>query len=117
LTIQALLAARLEILDHAERRLLECAAIEGEVFHRAGLDALLGSEHAAAVPRHIDELVRKEFIRAVANEDEAGAFRFSHLLLRDAAYEATPIAVRAQLHERRGQWLAEHAEDHTGREE
>ena len=36
-TLRALLAARLDQLDPAERRVLECAAVEGEVFHRGGI--------------------------------------------------------------------------------
>ena len=46
-------------------------------------------------------LVRKELIRPdsaqFAGED---AFRFRHLLIRDAAYDALPKATRAELHER-----------------
>jgi class 3 adenylate cyclase len=117
LTIQALLAARLEHLEQGERQLLECAAIEGEVFHRASLEALLPAQDAAALPTHVQELVRKEFIRPAVVGKDGSEFRFSHLLLRDAAYEATPIAARAEMHQRRGTWMAEHAEDHTGREE
>ena len=37
------------------------------------------------------------------------AFRFRHLLIRDAAYEALPKAIRAQLHERFAAWLEERA--------
>ena len=36
--------------------------------------------------------------------DEA-AFRFRHLLVRDAAYNATTKRIRAQLHERFADWL------------
>ena len=36
------------------------------------------------------------------------AFRFRHLLIRDAAYEALPKATRADLHERFAGWLDEH---------
>ena len=55
-------------------------------------------------------LVRKELIRPdrpeLAGED---AFRFRHLLIRDAAYDALPKATRADLHERFAAWLEEHA--------
>ena len=51
-------------------------------------------------------LVRKELIRpertTLPGED---AFRFRHLLMRDAAYEAIPKAQRAELHERFADWL------------
>ncbi len=39
-TLQALLAARLDQLDPAERGVLECGAVEGEVFHRGAVQAL-----------------------------------------------------------------------------
>ena len=32
-------------------------------------------------------------------------YRFRHLLIRDAAYEALPKATRAELHERFAAWL------------
>ena len=35
-------------------------------------------------------------------------FRFRHLLIRDAAYEALPKATRAGLHERFAAWLEQH---------
>jgi len=58
------------------------------------------------VTPHLAALVRKELIRPdkpqLAGED---GFRFRHLLLRDAAYEALPKAVRADLHERYATWL------------
>ena len=41
----------------------------------------------------------------LAGED---GFRFRHLLIRDAAYEALPKAARAELHERFALWLEEH---------
>ena len=57
-------------------------------------------------------LVRKELIRPdrsqLAGED---GFRFRHLLIRDAAYDALPKATRAELHERFAAWLEEHGAD------
>jgi tetratricopeptide (TPR) repeat protein len=55
-------------------------------------------------------LVRKELVRpsrALLPGDDA--FRFRHLLIRDAAYDALPKAERAALHERFANWLEEHA--------
>jgi predicted ATPase len=39
-TIRALLAARLDQLDPAERAVLERGSVEGEVFHRGAVEAL-----------------------------------------------------------------------------
>ena len=51
-TLQALLAARLDQLDDAERAVLECGAVEGEVFHRGAVQALSPGERGGdAAPR------------------------------------------------------------------
>jgi class 3 adenylate cyclase/tetratricopeptide (TPR) repeat protein len=106
-TLQALIAARLDQLEAAERSVLERGAIEGEIFHRGAVQALAPGE-AQVTPR-LAALVRKQLIRPdrpqIAGED---GFRFRHLLVRDAAYEALPKAVRAELHERFAHWLEQH---------
>ena len=103
-SLQALLAARLDQLEADERRVLERAAVEGEVFHRGAVQAL-APEETQVTPR-LAALVRKQLIRPdrplLAEED---GFRFRHLLIRDAAYEAVPKATRAELHERFAAWL------------
>ena len=57
-------------------------------------------------------LVRKELIRPdrpqLPGDD---GFRFRHLLIRDAAYDALPKATRAELHERFADWLEQHGAD------
>jgi class 3 adenylate cyclase/tetratricopeptide (TPR) repeat protein len=106
-TLQALLAARLDQLESAERIVLESAAVEGEVFHRGAVQALAPDE-PAVTPR-LAALVRKELITPdkaqIPGED---GFRFRHLLVRDAAYEALPKRARAQLHGQFARWLEEH---------
>ena len=53
-------------------------------------------------------LVRKQLIRPerpeLAGED---AFRFRHLLIRDAAYDSLPKAARADLHLRFADWMGQ----------
>jgi class 3 adenylate cyclase/tetratricopeptide (TPR) repeat protein len=105
-TIQALLAARLDQLDPSERGVLEVGSVEGRVFHRGAVQALAPKEDAN--PR-LAALVRKELVRPdkpqIPGDD---AFRFRHLLIRDAAYDALPKAMRAELHEQFAGWLEEH---------
>ena len=56
--------------------------------------------------------MRKELLRPDRSEFSAGdAFRFRHVLIRDAAYEALPKAERAALHERFADWLEAAAGD------
>jgi predicted ATPase/class 3 adenylate cyclase/DNA-binding winged helix-turn-helix (wHTH) protein len=104
-TIHALLAARIEALPDDERALLAHASVEGTVFHRGALDALaLGS--LGAVDRGVTALVRRDLIlpdRSSFVEDDA--FRFRHMLIRDAAYRSLPKETRAELHQRFAGWL------------
>jgi class 3 adenylate cyclase/tetratricopeptide (TPR) repeat protein len=106
-TLQALLGARLDQLEAGERSVLERGAVEGEVFHRGAVQAL-APEEPQVTPR-LAALVRKQLIRPdrpqLPGED---GFRFRHLLIRDAAYDALPKARRAELHERFAGWLGEH---------
>jgi tetratricopeptide (TPR) repeat protein len=105
-TIDALLAERLERLAGEEREILECAAVEGEVFHRRAVESLIDERSAGTVESALASLVRKELIRPhTATPGAEGAFRFRHLLLRDAAYDALPEATRARLHERFARWF------------
>jgi class 3 adenylate cyclase len=102
-TIQALLAARIDRLDPEERPVLERAAVEGKVFHRDALAALAPENNLEAALR---SLVRKELIRPDRSSHPGEeAYRFRHILLRDAAYDSMPKETRAELHERFAAWL------------
>jgi tetratricopeptide (TPR) repeat protein len=106
-TIHALLQARLDRLGAEERLVIERGAVEGQVFHRGAVAELAPSLVSPALESHLQTLVRKELIRpdrtAFVGDD---AFRFRHLLIRDAAYESLPKATRAELHERFAEWLS-----------
>ena len=105
-TIQALLSARLDRLAPEERAVAERASVAGRVFDQPSVLALSPADSRAAVPRSLVGLVRKELIRpdrsALAQGD---AFRFRHMLIRDAAYERLPKSERAELHELFAGWL------------
>ena len=109
-TIQALLAARLDQLDPSERGVLERGAVEGKIFHRGGVEALAPDE--PDVPTKLMALVRKELVRPDRTQLPGDdAFRFRHLLIRDAAYDSLPKSARAELHERFAVWLESHGGD------
>ena len=111
-TIQLLLAARLDRLDAEERSVIERGSIEGKVFHAGAVTTLSSEAQRPAVRPRLLALARKELIRPdradFAGED---AFRFRHLLIRDAAYQAMPKEQRADLHERFAGWLERTAGD------
>jgi len=105
-TIEALLAARLDQLRTEERIVLECGSVEGQSFHCGTVQVLAPQERD--VPGQLAALVRQDLLhpdRAVLPGEEA--FRFRHLLIRDAAYETLSKADRAGLHERFARWLEE----------
>jgi class 3 adenylate cyclase/tetratricopeptide (TPR) repeat protein len=98
--ISALLSSRLDRLSSDERSVLEAASIAGEVFERSTVHALLPDAAGSEIDAHLASLLRKDLIRPTAS-DVGGeeAFRFRHILLRDAAYDAVPKGDRAELHE------------------
>jgi class 3 adenylate cyclase len=109
-SLRALLAARLDQLDPAERRVLERGAVEGEVFHRGAVQALT-PEEVQITPR-LAALTRKQLIRPDRSQLPGDdAFRFRHLLLRDAAYDALSKTLRADLHDRFAAWLEDRGRD------
>jgi class 3 adenylate cyclase/tetratricopeptide (TPR) repeat protein len=109
-TIQTLLAARLDGLADAERTVIERAAVVGTRFWLTAIVDLLPAELHEAVPNVLQLLMRKELIRPdpieIAGEQ---AYRFRHILIRDAAYDAIAKAVRADLHERFATFIEETA--------
>jgi class 3 adenylate cyclase/tetratricopeptide (TPR) repeat protein len=111
-TIAALLAARIDQLSADERSVLERAAIGGTHFFAGAVRALSPSHDGVGVDASLTGLLRKDLIRpdrsSLPGED---AYRFRHMLIRDATYEATPKQLRADLHERFASWLRTVAAD------
>ena len=105
-SIQSLLAARIELLPEEERAILQKASVVGRVFWWGAVADLSTPSGRTGVGSHLQALVRKGMIRpdesAVAGQD---AFRFHHILIRDAAYQSLPSATRADLHERFAAWM------------
>jgi class 3 adenylate cyclase/tetratricopeptide (TPR) repeat protein len=105
-TLQALLAARIDRLAEEERAVVECGSVEGRLFHRGAVAELIAETERGRVGGHLLTLVRKELIRpdrATMPGDDG--YRFAHILVRDAAYEAIPKRQRAALHEQYAEWL------------
>ena len=105
-TIGALLGARLDQLSTEERGVLRPASVIGQVFYRGAVDALAGVASRQELETGFSGLAGKDLIRVdsdgLADEE---AYRFRHILIRDAAYEAVPKAQRAALHEGFADWL------------
>jgi len=105
-TIEAVLAARIDRLEQHEREVLRHASAEGRRFHARAVAELLPAEERVRMDRSLLGLVEKRLIQRtrteLAGED---AFRFTHALIRDAAYAGLPKRLRGEHHERLADWL------------
>jgi class 3 adenylate cyclase/tetratricopeptide (TPR) repeat protein len=103
-SIDALLAARLDLLEREEQAAIERAAVVGQEFSGGAVRSLSADD--AQVGSALLGLVRRQLIQpheaALPEED---GFHFAHLLVRDAAYRRIPKELRAELHERFGDWI------------
>jgi class 3 adenylate cyclase len=93
-TIQGILAARLDALPHDERSLLLEAAVAGKVFWRG---ALTDNERLSGLLGALEgrDLIRRETVSAIEGEQQ---FTFTHVLIRDVAYDLLPRARRRERH-------------------
>ncbi len=109
-SIHALLAARLDRLEPDELSVVQRGAVEGRLFHRGAVEALLPRGDGVRVGATLLSLARKELVRPDRSLYEGDdAFRFSHVLIRDVAYSSLPKESRADLHLRLADWLEERA--------
>ena len=104
-TIHALLAARLDRLAEPDRAVVELAAVQGKVFYEDGIAELSSDGLRPTVQSALASLVQKELIRPERATFGGNTFRFRHILIRDAAYEAIPKRARAEMHAHYGRWL------------
>jgi class 3 adenylate cyclase len=111
-SISALVAARLDHLELPERDLIGRASVVGKTFQRSAVAELSPPDRRDDLGSRLMTLVRKELVRpdrsATTGDD---AFRFRHLLVRDAAYASLTKEQRADLHARFADWLERTAAD------
>jgi class 3 adenylate cyclase/tetratricopeptide (TPR) repeat protein len=111
-TIQALLSARLDRLSPIDRVVAERAAVIGLVFFRGAVEDLSPDE----VRRHTGEALQNLTNRELVTPHEStfagqAAYRFMHVLIREAAYHGLLKRTRAELHVRFVDWLERVASD------
>jgi class 3 adenylate cyclase len=114
--VQGIIAARLDGLPAAEKRVLQDAAVLRKVFWSGGVASLAGLD-ADSLDDSLHALVRKGFIRperrsAVAGESE---FVFRHVLVREVGYGQIPRSARAAKHAAAAEWVESlgRADDHA----
>jgi class 3 adenylate cyclase/tetratricopeptide (TPR) repeat protein len=114
-TIAALLSARLDALSGPERAVIEPASVIGVQFPGAAVHHLVPDLVRPGVASHLDALRSKQFIQPTTQAGEDDAYRFHHVLVRDAAYHSLLKRARATLHEEFVAW-ADRVNAERGRE-
>ena len=99
-TVQGVIAARLDLLDPDDKRLLQRAAVVGRSFTLEQLEPLLNGGGRGPTGR-LRNLVDRDLI----HHRGGGRHSFKHALIRDVAYESIPRVERARLHLRLAEQL------------
>jgi class 3 adenylate cyclase len=112
-TVQAVLAARIDLLPAAEKAALQAAAVIGRVFWTGPVYELVGGAP------DFDLLAERDFVRRRAGSSLTGEreYAIKHALTREVAYASLPKARRAQLHAAFARWLersGEGSDEHAG---
>jgi adenylate cyclase len=102
-TLHGLLLSRVDRLPGDARRLLQEAAVLGNVFEEALLHAM-ATDPASAGPA-LDWLVAADMIQELGPGRAGRRYRFAHALVHDVVYENLLLSRRSELHERAGQAL------------
>ncbi len=98
-TLHALIAARLDALDPADRALVQDAAILGQSFTADALAEVVGSTAAELEPR-LAQLVRGDLIHVEIDprSPERGQYAFVQALIREVAYSTLSLRDRRARH-------------------
>ena len=98
-SLQALIAARLDALDPADRSLMSDAAVLGQSFTPAGLAAVAGIDQTLLEPR-LRLLARRELLSYDADprSPERGQYAFVQALIREVAYNTLAKRDRRSRH-------------------
>ena len=107
-TVQAVIAARVDLLEPDEKRALQAASVIGRIFWAGPVYELV----AGAEP-DLRVLEERDFIRRRPGSSIAGdrEYVIKHALTREVAYASLPKASRAQLHAAFAEWLARTGEE------
>lgn len=107
-SLEAVITSRIDRLSPAEQFVLKTASVLGRTFTVEAIDALRGGDETSALEPVMDLLRRVGVLR---ESREQGAWEFSHITMRDVAYDLLPFAQRKRLHARAAEWIERvHAE-------
>lgn len=101
-TVQAVLAARIDLLGEAEKAALQAASVIGRVFWTGPVYELTGSGSPNLALLEERDFVRRRTSSAIPGERE---YVIKHALTREVAYASLTKARRAQLHAAFAGWI------------
>jgi hypothetical protein len=101
-SVQALLAARIDLLGPNEKAGLQAASVIGRIFWRGPVRELLDGIDPDCAMLEDRDFVRRRSGSTLVGEEE---YAFKHQLTREVAYASLPKARRAHLHARFADWL------------
>jgi class 3 adenylate cyclase len=99
-TVQAAIAARIDLLPPEDKRALQLAAVLGHTFDQGPLEDLLGED-----PSDLLWSLRRRALVEERTTSDAGSYAFRHQLIKDVAYSSLPRAERADLHDQAAEAL------------
>lgn len=105
-TLQALIAARLDLLPPDEKAVIRDAAVIGETLWLGAVAAVARREREV-VESLVDSLDRKEYLRRHRSSAMEGdrEYAFQHALVREVAYAQIPRDERAERHQLVAEWI------------
>jgi tetratricopeptide (TPR) repeat protein len=100
-TVQAVVAARIDLLESDDKSALQAAAVTGRSFWAEAVYELTPGRPS------LRTLEDRDFIRrrATSGGDREREFEFKHAMTRDVAYATLPKAKRAHLHAAFAEWV------------
>ena len=101
-TVHGVLTARIDRLPELPKRILQTASVLGREFSVRVLEAIF--EDAIALPSHLVELSRLEFLYERAGAEEP-VYVFKHALTQDVAHASLVVPRRRDLHRRAAEAL------------
>jgi len=105
-SVHAVIANRVDLLDAADRAVLQAAAVVGMQFWPGAVAASL-NRPVEAVERTLRRLEQRDLVHEQASSAMEGQleYRFGHLLVRDVCYQRLPRGERVARHKRTADWL------------
>jgi tetratricopeptide (TPR) repeat protein len=105
-SVEAVIAARLDVLASLHKNVLQDAAVVGHVFWSGAVSAI-GAREPRNVEADLDALAEQQFVRLNADSSmqDDHEFSFWHAIVRDVCYLQIPRAARADRHRRAAAWI------------